>query len=750
MIPEPAPKRMRHTAPAVAPPPPGPSFSSYAQPTSSHITRVLIKNPDDDGRDGMFSVEDLGRFVLLKSYCIQSLEKYLHGNWKSRLLLALQSALPNEVDWAFNKLVKLSFSQNFYIEIVPGLLDAILEHAAPLFDSLILNTSANDFQTTQTNSANRRQAVPTLSEIGVFNTPESATLLERTMQVLHVLRNLSFVPDNAVEFCRNYTLLTVIAKGVALPACTHFIEIKQHTLDIFENMAPHVTIRGEKDFYLACLRQIIFENDRGMIIASIRTLTRLCMSEPNQEVLGRVDDAFVGRLLQLLLVPDEDLVGAVLDWLYQYSGLGPEVGARIAECAKFNVLKLLTKFLHWRGFNPEGYGRGLTAAAAPTYTPALRATVAAAIGDYGVANTPTAVTAPMVGFVPSTPTTKAKTPIMTPEATEAVNAQNWLLATFEMDASATMSHAAFLREYEVAAREAKVKSLGSKELIEVLNVLFPGARLESGPGGLVIRGLSRRLRGSEPTGPSGETSEGPVEVYGVVKGGTDGSATNDGGDGNLSATSAPFPGSPVVGTSGTIACWWGRNPVQPQSDGCIRSFGGESDLLTHIQSEHVPLGRDRYGCEWKGCTAFKGDKATPHRARILAHLATHAPLGTAHETKQPQKVAVDETSGITKQTADAPIAGVQSYLHNPYATMTPTGPMPPSYPMYAPNPYIIPPPEEDLKGIPLTTLLVLRNLARHPGNRSLFVPFEGILAHMMMTNQKFSKGLAGVLAELRS
>lgn len=77
----------------------------------------------------------------------ESDEKYLQGGWQNRLSLGLKSNLPNEIDWAFQKLIKLSYQHYFYIQYLPGLFDALMSHLQGFFNSLELKTMANDFVT---------------------------------------------------------------------------------------------------------------------------------------------------------------------------------------------------------------------------------------------------------------------------------------------------------------------------------------------------------------------------------------------------------------------------------------------------------------------------------------------------------------------------------------------------------------------------------------------------------------------------
>ncbi|KAJ3092064.1 Chromatin structure-remodeling complex protein rsc9 [Quaeritorhiza haematococci] len=318
---------------------------------------VFAINPEDDGND----------------------EKYLAKGPQSRLLLALESGLKNEVDWAFNKLIKLSHKlpTNYNIGAnVPGLLESIVSFAEPFFNRLNLNTSARDFETTPVDSdienvpvsvngsmvrfeqENNKKPVslPSMTEISMFNSKDSAELLERVLQVMHILRNLSFMEQNAVHLARSPTILTMLAKAIALPTHTAYVEIKQHSVDIFENLCPIIQLRSKNDFFVAALSQMILHsNDRYLILTSVRTLTRLAMVEGNEPFLIDVDKLLVKRMLQLLLLKDDELVSAVLDWFYQYSSLGREVATRIAEISGGKIVGLLCKMLRWKN-GPRALG----------------------------------------------------------------------------------------------------------------------------------------------------------------------------------------------------------------------------------------------------------------------------------------------------------------------------------------------------------------------------------------------------------
>ena len=134
-------------------------------------------------------------------------------------MLALKSHLPNEVDWAFNKLIKLSYQHHFYVGYVPGLPETLLDHTQLFFDNLILNTSPQNFETSLKGTGD----LPDMLEIPFFDLPQHSILLERVLQVLHIIRNMSFMNENAVAFSRDHKLLTILAKSLALPAVTNCI-----------------------------------------------------------------------------------------------------------------------------------------------------------------------------------------------------------------------------------------------------------------------------------------------------------------------------------------------------------------------------------------------------------------------------------------------------------------------------------------------------------------------------------------------
>lgn len=90
------------------------------------------------------------------------------------------------------------------------------------------------------------------------------------------------------------------------------LQVQQYALDIFENIGKLLVLRGISDFYLACLKKMIFDNDRARILSALQSLIKLASNEKNEKIILQIDTPVLQRILQLLLVPDEDIVMVAL------------------------------------------------------------------------------------------------------------------------------------------------------------------------------------------------------------------------------------------------------------------------------------------------------------------------------------------------------------------------------------------------------------------------------------------------------
>ncbi|KAI8917428.1 hypothetical protein BC831DRAFT_484971 [Entophlyctis helioformis] len=641
--------------------------------------------------------------------------RYLQGGWHNRLTLALRSQLPNEIDWAFNKLIKITYDFNFQIGILPGLAEVLIEHMQPLFGSLILNTSPLDFETTlmhepdmdngalgwevSANSDQRTQleqheplqhrgkkrSIPhmlnlkSLCDVPFFANTESAILLERVHQALHIFRNLSFMADNAAHMSKDSALVTLLAKAVALPATTNFVEIKQYALDIYENLAAHLVLRGPSDFYLACLKKMIFESDRSRVIGSLRSLIRLASNETNERVILAIDTSTIQRLIQLLLVPDEEILVGVMEFLYLFTSTSPDSGLRITQCVRFNVIRLLLKFVKWHN---HGADHALIANRPPGPPPTL---------------------APP-------PAPQRPPSYLASHAVDHFQAAIWLQGILEADAKYAISSSALLGEYERYCKAAGLKAITPRELTKLIQSVY-GSKASFLP--TMIQGVRPRADSEASLLPcfanlapsaADTAAAADVEMH-------DTEEEVDAGQVTPSSTAAAAS-SAAAAAQTPMVCAWMR--------GTCNAATTSTGVVAHVLRDHDT---SALVCEWKQCTRYTVDRPAPSVQHLARHLWTHVSAATAGATAG---------VGATTPAAEAEAKGA--------ATSAAAAAVPP---------HIYPDPAEDLRGIPLCALLILRNIARHPDNAVFFGPFEADLTALVV-EPRYSKVVGSILSDLKS
>ncbi|KAF9914390.1 Chromatin structure-remodeling complex protein rsc9 [Lobosporangium transversale] len=257
---------------------------------------------------------------------------YIDGGHQNRILLALKSELPNEIDWAFSRLISLSFEWNeFSLNMIPGLLNELLSFAQPFFDWWTsLDSKENEVAMDE----------DLLSISGTHN-------MERILQVFHILRNLSFLDQNVIILTEHVAFRKMLQQGLSMPSSTQLNELRIYCLDTLECLSIHITLRSKFDPYLRELHRLLQTNDKAMILGSLRALTRLAANEHNEKILSDIDPEIIDRISQLLLIQDEELIGATLDYLYQFSSFHGDAAVQIAKNYPGNIISVLVQFLSW-------------------------------------------------------------------------------------------------------------------------------------------------------------------------------------------------------------------------------------------------------------------------------------------------------------------------------------------------------------------------------------------------------------------
>ncbi|KAF8924407.1 hypothetical protein EDD21DRAFT_7264 [Dissophora ornata] len=257
---------------------------------------------------------------------------YVDGGHQNRILLALKSELPNEIDWAFSRLISLSFEWNeFSLNMIPGLLNELLSFAQPFFDWWSSLESKDNEE---------------LMDDDLLSMSETHNM-ERILQVFHILRNLSFLDHNTVILTEHAGFRKMLQQGLSMPPSTLLNELRIYCLDALESLSIHITLRSKFDVYLRELHRLLQTNDKALILGSLRALTRLAANEQNEKILCDIDPEIIERISQLLLIQDDELIGATLDYLYQFSSFHGDAAVQIARNFPGNIVSILVQFLSW-------------------------------------------------------------------------------------------------------------------------------------------------------------------------------------------------------------------------------------------------------------------------------------------------------------------------------------------------------------------------------------------------------------------
>jgi hypothetical protein len=469
----------------------------------------------------------------------------------------------------------------------------------------------------------------------IFCSKEKQIGYERVLQVFHILRNFSFLEMNIRRLALHNRLRFLLMKGIALPPNSQYGELSRHCLDILENIAPQVSLVSREDDYFTTMTQLLFTNDRAFILGAIRALTRVAVTETNERILGFADLDVIGRMAQFLIVDDEELEAATLEYLYQYSSLRGNFSTQLIKYFPGNLIGLLTGFLSYK-----------SSLAPPSST---------AIGT--------------IHGIPAAQMIRIETGVEQPTIPDLTNYSHldepyrclgWL-----KDQLLTGGEEDIIIFKDIFSEYQKLfgseKPLGMKEFYTVLKIAFP-----------------------QPPSVEESITSSAVPLETVLQN-VKYSPTRR-RDGKLAFLFLHILANLHFISLGPVCHW----------NDCNESFDSTIDLHKHIIKQHIE-GQDQ--CRWMKCTkTLKGDKI-----QDIQHMRTHF-------------------AGKIKKQNSKPKAFTQIK---------------------------IPIDESEVSGIPLTSALLLRNLARYKQHHTFYLPYESELSLLAIQRPKVSKYILTVLGELQ-
>ncbi|KAL8848672.1 MAG: hypothetical protein Q9221_006346 [Calogaya cf. arnoldii] len=254
-----------------------------------------------------------------------------------RTLQALKSGIPGEIRYALHHLVKISHERGdkFRFEAFPGLAEALIDYIMGITSEYYAidwkvtymedATSDNviDAINGTPNLAEKMQRAKRIDFVDELWDPESVIHFENVMQAGLATRNLLHMEENAQYLVRETSLardmLTIILN---LPHDLRLTELRHYMWDIAECLVPYWVMPNPPKtdpLYRLLLKEVHESPDRGAIVTCIRTLCRISMNLTVNNNISGVPPGTINKLVSWCLLQDEELVGAALDFLYQYT-----------------------------------------------------------------------------------------------------------------------------------------------------------------------------------------------------------------------------------------------------------------------------------------------------------------------------------------------------------------------------------------------------------------------------------------------
>ncbi|KAI1100930.1 hypothetical protein F4804DRAFT_317547 [Jackrogersella minutella] len=563
-----------------------------------------------------------------------------------RCLQALRSGIPDEQAFALNHLVKISFERGdkYKFESFLGLAEGLIEKGLEV-SSLFYRVewSISYFPDSETSdisildglngTSDILERIPQLPKKRVLDSMQSAefsdSLLRITEAVL-TIRNMVMLIENAVYMADVYPLKDLLCIILHLPKREMLVEIKHYALDIAEQLTPWLVLDSEDPLYRTLLTHVNSE-DRGAILTSLRAISRISMNLDATNKMQNVPNIVLEKITNWILLNDEELVDACLDFLYQYLAVVENVESALKAVKMEHVVTHLVRLL---GHGSKRVKEEII------LEPEQKA--------------------PAVEEVAPLP------PDLQQELTRTDEPQRcyqWLKSLFEEDPDSHITQIAIWQAYQTsfgALAGSSRNTLNAADFIRNVSHVFVNARAQ----------IIRRQRPDQ------------TDLF-IIEG--------------IRARTLPI--HPETKEEYT-RCQWINAKGGPYAKKCNQCFLGREASWRHLVIGHlgvtiekgvVPDKEVNATCDWEHCDVYEKPTKMP-RKQLTAHFLTHFPA--MH--KRAVSEGLDATSKRQRKTYLTPAKTMSLTWEQTLVTRDER------------NPKV-----EQAAGIPLSAVLVLRNIARN-------------------------------------
>ena len=274
--------------------------------------------------------------------------------------MGLRSGIPEEQDHALYHLVKISHERGdkYKFDAFPGLLEGLMEKAYEI-DKLFYAEDWSDFlkdvgpdpnpeRRSKLQSLIRRLCKPDPTKVmeirGNFESAELSHHMAKINEACLVLRNMIMLDENATYVSTYSPMRDFMAIVLNLPETGVVVEMKHYALEIAEQLTKFWSMDPDEPLYRALLSELLGE-DRGMIVTGLRALSRISMNLEASNHLRGVSPVMAENVCNWLLLEDEELTHACLDFLYQYTAHLDNVETLVRHVAYQGMISQLARLL---------------------------------------------------------------------------------------------------------------------------------------------------------------------------------------------------------------------------------------------------------------------------------------------------------------------------------------------------------------------------------------------------------------------
>ncbi|KAI9659644.1 MAG: Chromatin structure-remodeling complex protein rsc9 [Alyxoria varia] len=636
-------------------------------------------------------------------------------NIYGRTLNALASGVLDEQEYALNHLVKISYErwEKYSFNSFPGLVEALVRvilEVGPLINGIRIDLSFEDDGSLHGErlvsrgfNGSRTSGITTGQKRKLHDMLEpedAARRLKLVNEAGLVLRNMVMLEGNADFLANRPVIYEVIITLLNLPYYPEIAEIQGYALEIAEQLTQYFS-DDRDDALFWSLFKFLDSNERGSILTAMRAICRMGAREGQPVNLQHAPLRILRRLCEWMLVEDEELRIASLDLIYLYTAVPENVEKLLQETDVESLIRQLVRLLLYGAREEEKKEILQTEQPAIPEPPTPEAPAPKSSTDYGIPIIPTDLVEQLLGY------------------DEPERSSQWLRACFEEDTKGEITQIALWQAYQIpfAKFAAQRPLLPAKDFITNVSNTFATASAQALPGAqmrFVIQGIRAR--------------KSPVNTKGQVY----------------------------------MRCLWHLDSVDPTT-GSVTSSEKEcgafapwpKTMWEHVVREHLGIGKGEDGkynfagvagapslpqttkCRWAGCKRFDREPCTPFAVGM--HMKTHLPdssdrsyhrskhnvsataSGHAHPTaaashQQSRPGTASATSASSKNPPGTPVThgsgaqaqapqGQQQKTQSQTQTQTTL-----TRTYHVKNTAVDE--RNDAAGLPLSAVLVLRNLAR--------------------------------------